>query len=139
MQHAVRLILLIVIMNLGACAAKPQAATEPRLNSGRVAHVVVCWLKEAGNAEQRAVLIRESQKFMEIPGVVDVVAGEVMPSQRAVVDSTFDVAVVILFKSAAALEAYSAHPVHRQAVKEHLNPLVAKLLIYDAQEPTAHE
>jgi hypothetical protein len=125
----------VSVMVLSACAAKPQAAKEPGLNSGRVAHVVVCWLKEPGNAEQRETLIRTSQQFVQIPGVVDVIAGVPIPSDRSVVDSSYDVAIVMIFESQQALSEYAIHPLHQQAVKEQLMPMVEKLLIYDAQEP----
>ena len=54
-----------------------------------------------------------------------------MKKTRPVVDSSFDVAVVVTFEDEAALRAYDAHPTHKQAVEEVLRPLVGKLVIYD--------
>ena len=53
---------------------------------GRVTHVVLCWLKEPGNPQQRAQLVEVSRTFSEIPGVLEVKAGTVVPSDRARAD-----------------------------------------------------
>ena len=97
----------------------------------RVTHVVFCWLKNPGNDADRQKLIDESDKFRKIPGVVSVTAGRAIPSTRPVVDSSFDVGVIITFKDEAALKAYETNPIHVKAVKDVLKPLSAKLLIYD--------
>jgi hypothetical protein len=99
----------------------------------RVTHVVMCWLKNPGSASDRQRLIDESEKFKKIPGVVSVTAGGPIASTRPVVDSSFDVGVVIAFKDEAAMTAYEANPIHVKAVKEVLKPLSAKLVIYDVR------
>lgn len=92
--------------------------SAPPVVSGKVHHVVVCWLKEGGNEAARTRLLEASREFESIPGVTRVAAGTMLPSERAVVDSTFDVAIVISFSSRSALTDYLAHPIHKQAVKE---------------------
>ena len=56
-----------------------------------------------------------------------------MPSTRPVVDSSFDLAVLIAFEDEAALRAYDAHPTHKRAVEGVLRPLVGKFVIYDVK------
>ena len=99
-----------------------------------VTHVVVCWLKQPGNESDRAKLIHASYTFRSIPGVQNVTAGRPIPSTRPVVDSSFDVAVVIQFKSEAALRDYEQHPLHQKAVSDVLKPLTAGILIYDVRD-----
>lgn len=99
-----------------------------------VSHVVVCWLKEPGNAAARQELIDGSRSLAKIPGIVSVSAGQPIPSTRPVVDSSFDVAIVMKFKDEKSLTAYEKHPVHLQAVERTLKPLVAKYVIYDFRE-----
>jgi heme-degrading monooxygenase HmoA len=96
-----------------------------------VHHVVVCWLKEPGNEIARAQLIGTSLGFKDLPGVVDVHAGTPLPSDRPVVDDSFDVAITMTFRDEAALRAYENHPAHKKAVEAVLKPLVARFVIYD--------
>ena len=125
MKQLTSLILCTALM-LGACS-RPQTA-QP---AGTVQHIVVCWLKEPGNATARAELIGTSLGFKDLPGVLDVSAGPPLPSTRPEVDGTYDVALVMTFRDEAALHAYENHPVHKKAVAEVLKPLVARFVVYD--------
>jgi len=66
-----------------------------------------------------------------MPGVVTVSAGTALESDRPVVDSSFDLAIVITFDSEETLKAYLNHPDHKAAVKNTLQPLVKRILVYD--------
>jgi hypothetical protein len=101
---------------------------------GRVSHVVVCWLKQPGNADARWKLIHASESFRALPGVEEIVVGRPIASTRPVVDSTFDLSIVFVFKDAAALRAYESSEQHQEAVRRVLKPLVSRLVIYDGQE-----
>jgi hypothetical protein len=96
-----------------------------------VHHIVVCWLKEDAGADAAAKLIDASRTFREIPGVTSVKAGRMLPSERPIVDTTFDVAIVMTFPSVEAMKAYIAHPVHRKAVEEILKPVAQRVVVYD--------
>lgn len=114
---------------LNSCAL-PAGSSCP----GAVHHVVVCWLKEAGNKEARQRIIDASNKFSDIPGVLSVRAGTMLPSERPIVDSTFDVAIVLVFPDEKTMKDYLVHPQHQKAVTEILKPLVKKILVYDFVE-----
>jgi hypothetical protein len=116
-------VLIAMLLGISGCARE-----------ARVTHIVVCWLKNPGDADARRQLIDDSKSFTKIPGVVCVSAGNVLPSTRPSVDSTFDVAVVMKFKDEKALASYASHPIHLQAVERTLKPLVAKYVIYDYVE-----
>jgi hypothetical protein len=94
-------------------------------------HVVIVWLKEPGNDAQRQQMIDRSKTFTQIPGVQRVSVGTALPSTRPVVDSSYDVALVIRFANEQALRDYDQHPIHRKAVQELLAPLAARFVIYD--------
>jgi len=102
--------------------------------AGTVHHVVICWLKEPGNHDAQEKLIAVSRSLEKVPGVASVSAGRMVPSDRPVVDSTFDVAMVLTFHDKDALAKYLEHPEHKKATKETLEPLVKKILIYDFEE-----
>ena len=66
-----------------------------------------------------------------IPGVVSLRAGTAIASERPIVDSSFDVALVISFTDRSALNSYLSHPLHVELVETTLKPLVARILVYD--------
>jgi hypothetical protein len=103
-----------------------------KASPGQVEHVVLVWLKDAGNESKRTELIASAKAFKEqIPGILSISAGTPLPSDRPVVDDSFDIGLVMRFKSKEALAAYEKHPVHVKAVKEALAPASRKLQVYD--------
>jgi len=132
--RSVALLVLVGALLLGGCAT-----TAPRVRpgaSGEVIHVVLCWLKDPGNEAQQRELIRVSHTFKDLPGVLEISTGTALPRPRPVVDSSFDVAILIRFADADALRSYLEHPRHRQAVEQTLKPLVARILVYDVRLET---
>ena len=104
-------------------------APEERIN-----HIVFCWLKEPGNKVQRAQLIETSLTFQDIPGVLEVRAGEAVKSDRSIVDSSYDVAIFLTFNNTEDLQTYLDHEDHGAAVKKILRPLTSRVLVYDFRE-----
>jgi hypothetical protein len=98
-----------------------------------VEHVVVVWLQEPGNPLHRQTILEASEVLRTIPGVRALKSGTVIPSERAIVDSSFDVALMVSFANQADMDAYLTHPAHVQLVNETLKPLVAKIRVFDFQ------
>ena len=128
-KSSLGLALVLLCLAVGGCRTTMTGAGPG--SGGRVYHIVLCWLKEAGSVGQREQLIELSRTFKTIPGVLDVAAGTVLPSERAIVDSSFDVAIVLEFSSVKAMQDYLVHPGHVKAVTETLKPLTRKILVYD--------
>ena len=103
-------------------------------HAGALQHVVLIWLKDAGNAEQQAKIIEVSKSFRDIPGVLDVQAGKAVASDRDIVDDSFDVGILVVVPDERRLAEYLAHPIHQRAKNDVLVPLVAKILVYDIRE-----
>jgi hypothetical protein len=120
--------LLILLLTLPGCEGLPrgEVAAEQRLH-----HVVLCWLKEPGNSMQRQQLIEQTQLLRRIPGVRELRVGESVPSNRAIVDDSFDVGIVMTFDTEADMNWYLQHPQHRWLVKEQILPLTRKILVYN--------
>ena len=97
-------------------------------------HVVLCWLKEPGNAKHRNKIIEVSKSFQKIPGVLEVRAGQVVSSEREIVDDSFDVAILVIVPDQKRLTEYLQHPIHQKAKKDDLIPLVDKIIVYDFKE-----
>jgi hypothetical protein len=96
-----------------------------------IEHIVIVWLNEPGNPADRERIIAESRVLTGIPGVTGLRSGRMIPSERAIVDSSFDVALIVSLADRTALQAYLTHPVHVRLVEETLKPLVRKILVYD--------
>lgn len=122
-----RLLLPLLALSFAACSASKGGESAP----GTVQHVVFCWLKEPGNEEARRKLIEASYSLTSIPGVVRVHAGTTLPSDRPVVDDSFDVGIVIVLENEEALPAYLENPAHKELVAAVLQPLTSRVLIYD--------
>ncbi len=58
-------------------------------------------------------------------------AGSVLPSDRGIVDDSFDVAIIVVVPDAARLAEYLIHPIHREARDNLLLPLVERFVVYD--------
>ena len=100
--------------------------SEPKLH-----HLVFCWLKDSGNREHRNRIMQACEKFRKIPGVLRVATGEVVLSDRAIVEDSYDVGLLVVVEDEEALRKYLDHPIHQKAKKEVLLPLVGKVLVYD--------
>ncbi|MFC1497931.1 Dabb family protein [Verrucomicrobiota bacterium] len=118
-------LLIIFLIMLAGCSMLRES------DRGKVHHVVLCWLKDSGNVTQRSRIIEVSRSFKEIPGVLDVRAGEVLESDRKIVDDGFDVAITLSFSDTQSLNEYLAHPIHQKAKNEVLLPIIKKIVVYD--------
>jgi len=125
---AIMIIHLAMICLIG-CASAPKLEKP-----GPVQHVVVCWLKDAGNIEAREYIIQASRTLEQIPGVIEVSVGGVLPSQRVIVDSSFDVALVVTLTDIDMLTTYITNPTHQKMLNEVVKPLAEKVLVYDFVE-----
>ena len=113
---------------LSSCGTCPFAGSQ----HGKVNHVVFVWLKKPGNAADRQKLIDAAKMLKrEIPGVEILTVGQMLPSKRPIVDSTFDVGFVMRFANQAAMDRYEQSAVHQKAVKELLQPISKKVQVYD--------
>jgi hypothetical protein len=119
------LCLSLILLSL-SCQSSPTAAS-----SGHVDHVVLMWLKDPNDTSARQKIMDASESFRQIPGVLDVRHGRPVPSTRPIVDSSFDIGLVITFKDRASLDAYATHPIHAKAAKDLIQPNTKQIKVYD--------
>lgn len=122
-----RYLLTLVFAVICTLQVQPTAAAS----SQTIEHIVIIWLKQPGNTDAQNTIIKASQALKTIPGVMALKSGKAVPSQRTVVDSSFDVALIISFADQAALDAYLTHPLHLQLLEETIKPLVDRFRVYD--------
>jgi hypothetical protein len=123
----VLLALCLSFILLPGCTTAPKPAT-----SGKLHHVGLIWLKNPGDAADRQKLIAAAHRFaQEIPEVKSLSVGQSVPKGSALMDTTFDVCLIMHFEHQAALDRYAKHPVHQKAAQEAFLPLAQKILFYD--------
>ena len=118
-------LLLLTLLATSGCAGLGSR------QDGALQHVVLVWLKDAGNAAQRARIIAVSKSFRDLPRVLHVPAGKAVASERDIVDDSFDVGILVVVSDDRRLREYLAHPIHQRAKNDVLLPLVEKILVYD--------
>jgi hypothetical protein len=100
--------------------------------TGKVEHIVLAWLKKPGDVgDQGRVIAAAKELKAGIPQIKSLRVGKVLPSSRAMVDDSFDVALIMTFASKEDMSLYETHPLHVKAVKETLLPLTAKVVVHD--------
>jgi hypothetical protein len=127
-----RIFLLFVIGACGLAFSSCANLNNSKVpHAGQVDHCVFIWLKHKGNADDRTRLEEACKDLAQIPGVVSVISGDSLKSRRSIVDSSFDVGVVVRFESAEAMEAYLKNPIHVKLTREVLYPMTKKLEVHD--------
>jgi hypothetical protein len=107
------------------------ACLSPVVPADGIEHIVFVWLNDPGNAAHREQVLAASTALAAIPGVTGLKTGQVVTSDRPVVDSSYDVGLIVSLEDQAALDAYLVHPLHVQLVEDTLQPLVKRIQVYD--------
>ena len=129
MKNARSLLFVVSALMLSSCSTCPLGYSP---KSGGIEHIVLTWLKKPGNKEDQAKLIATAKSLKaQIKEVKSLAVGPALPSDRDIVDDSFDVALVMRFDSAADLSSYEKNPVHVKAVVDILKPLTSKILVHD--------
>ncbi|AMK75255.1 MULTISPECIES: Dabb family protein [Methylomonas] len=111
------------------------AKAEHNLRSHKVHHVVIVWLKQAGDEKLRQQYIQESEGLAKLPGVLAYDVGTPAAINRgrpnAALDESYDVAVSGVYESQQAYEAFLRSPEYLRVAQQVLRPLVDKYKVYD--------
>jgi len=94
-------------------------------------HVVIFWTKpEQPNAV--AELIAGAENYLRpIPVVRSFHIGRMVPSERPVVDQTYQVALNLGFDTKQHQDDYQVHPLHLDFVEKVFKPCCARAVVYD--------
>ncbi|MEZ4828120.1 MAG: Dabb family protein [Bacteroidia bacterium] len=93
-------------------------------------HHVFFWLEEGADLEA----LREGVESLEaVDEIYSIHIGEAVPSERDVVDDSFDLSLLLVFESKEDHDIYQTHPVHLQFVEE-CSQLWKRVVVYDAED-----
>ena len=130
LRWSVCLIAVIVVFGMGFVQQKGDVSVS---GPAAIEHVVLCWLDDKNDSFSIQALIDKSKELRAIPGVNFLKTGNVLKSSRQLVDDSFDVGFVLGFDSQKDMESYLDHPTHLSFVKDYLNPILDKVVVYDIQ------
>jgi hypothetical protein len=94
-------------------------------------HVVIFWTRpEIPDAADQ--LVAGAERYLRpIEGVLSFHVGRMSPSERGVVDQSYQVALNLIFPSKQAEQAYQIHPSHVEFVEKVFKPCCQKAVVYD--------
>ena len=106
--------------------------SQPVRSEGRVQHVVMVWFKEGVSKKQVEEVIAASYALKkQIPLIRDIHVGRPIPSERKIVDDSFDIGLIMEFESKQDLKSYVTHPEHKHFVEQYVKGKVERLQVYD--------
>jgi hypothetical protein len=94
-------------------------------------HIVIFWTDPANPKAAEELLAGANQYLKDIPGILHLHVGKMVPSPRPVVDQTYQVALNLVFASKQAQDDYQIHPRHVDFVEKVFKRTCKKVVIYD--------
>lgn len=136
MKNATTSLFVVAALMLTSCCVSENSsgfrAFKGHKKIGGIEHIVLAWLKHPGNKEEQSKLVAAAKSLKaDIKEVKSLAVGRALPSDRDVVDDSFDVALVMHFASKEDLASYEKNPVHVKAVTDTLKPLTKKIVVHD--------
>ncbi|GAB3750815.1 Dabb family protein [Spirosoma pomorum] len=118
-----------VVAGLGATL--PDATLAPK---EMFVHHVFFYLKNKGNAADKAKLLEGLNMLAKVPNIKMVHIGTPAGTTREVIEKTYDFSWLCFFDSPAQEEAYQKHPIHDD-FRNNYSSLWEKVVIYDSVGP----
>ena len=94
-------------------------------------HVVIFWTNPDIPTAAGDLLAGMEQYLRPIPGVLHFHIGKMVPSERSVVDQSYQVALNLTFSDKAAQDAYQVHPLHVDFVEKVFKKVCQRVIVYD--------
>jgi hypothetical protein len=134
MIRSIVVLMVVVLISLGnALAQGPSTPDQPQ--KGTFVHTVFFWLDNPESTEDHAKLLEGLTELSKIPDILSGYVGVPAPTNREVIDSSYDFSLTFIFKDAADQDAYQDHPDHIRFV-ENYSHLWSKVVVYDAVPAT---
>jgi hypothetical protein len=122
------IVFLLSIFNSG-CSVNQSPPSEQTIQ-----HVVLVWFKPNTSEKTTNSIIKETRKLKQIPGIQNLRVGLAVPSQRKIVDDSFDLGIVMSFPDKHTMDRYIQHSRHVDFVRRYVKPYVSKIIVYDIRD-----
>ena len=94
-------------------------------------HHVYFWLKNPGNEEDKAQLVTGLRKLSVVETIDSFHIGQPADTNREVIDRSYAVSWLLLFRNKADQDVYQVHPLHLKFIEE-CSHLWQKVIVYDS-------
>ena len=94
-------------------------------------HIVIFWTDPAQANAADELIAGANQYLKSIPGVLQFHVGKMVPSERPVVNQTYQVALNVTFADKKAQDDYQVHPLHLEFVQKVFRRVCKKVAVYD--------
>jgi hypothetical protein len=94
-------------------------------------HIVVFWTDPAQPGAVDELIAGATHYLKDIPGIQHFHVGRMAPSERPVVDQSYQVALNTVFADTQAQDDYQVHPQHIEFVEKVFKRVCTKVVIYD--------
>jgi hypothetical protein len=94
-------------------------------------HHVYFWLKNPGSQEDKAKLVEGLQKLTAVETIETFHIGQPADTDREVIDRSYAVSWLLVFRNKADQDVYQVHPLHLKFVEECAH-LWEKVIVYDS-------
>jgi hypothetical protein len=121
--------MLLSFLSMGSLFAQ---SSSKKMKTG-IAHNVYFWLKNPESQSDKDSLFTGLQTLLAIKEIKEVYIGTPAPTmERGVIDHTYSMATIFIFKTAADQDAYQVHPIHKAFVEKYSH-LWERVVVYDVQ------
>jgi len=96
-------------------------------------HHVYFWLKNPGNQQDLTKLIKGLQSLSKVATIQEYHIGKPAATSRDVIDSSYSVSWMLVFRNKADQDSYQTDPIHLKFIDE-CKDLWTKVLVYDSEE-----
>jgi len=94
-------------------------------------HVVIFWTRTDKPSATEELLAGAEKYLRPIPGVLGFHIGRMVPSDRPVVDGSYQVALNLQFPDKQSQDEYQVHPLHIEFVEKAFKPNCERVVVYD--------
>lgn len=125
----------ILILLLSA-STLPAAAQQPgqKMTDGPFIHTVYFWLNNPDSPAEQQKLLEGLNMIKEIDLIRDGYVGVPAPTDREVIDSSYDFSITFIFDNMEDEQAYQTHSTHLKFVEE-FGHLWGRVVVYDTVPP----
>ena len=94
-------------------------------------HIVIFWTNPDVEDAEKRLVDGLNHYLPDIPGVISMHVGRCAPSDRPVVDQSYQVALNITFKNKIVQDEYQVHPQHVEFVEKVFKQVCDRVVVYD--------
>lgn len=125
---------MLILSSLLAAAALPvlgQAQAPDKNTGGTFVHTVFFWLKNPESEADQLKLLEGLTMLRQIPEIQSSYIGVPAPTNRDVIDSSYNLSITFVFDDGVKQDAYQVHPTHLKFIDQYAH-LWDRVVVYDA-------